>query len=424
MIEMGIAAVVGIGVGVVASKVMGKGNSKENTNKIKTLTEMLTGEVKIDNEVIESLKSENDKDFTSFVELFTKRLKEEENIVSEISNQLVEMSKGKMFGHVNLNPNTHLHAGLVNGLNSYNEVINQVILTMKEGLKDLSEKNYTKDYEIPGIEDEMKNLLESMSDLSSSLSKVAREDIENVSNVNTEVGKISDGVEVLSTSQASQAIQLEETAAAIEEISGNLRSTSEKTGEMLSSAEGGLEYSKTGLELIKNTTGVVKEINEYQKKIAKATEVIDQISFQTNILSLNAAVEAATAGEHGKGFAVVATEVRNLAAKSAEASDEIKSLVSESIKKAQEGSDKANQTLESFNSVIEKIQETKKLVEIVDGATNEQSIGISQINDAINQLDTFTQSNASVAGDVKSLNAQAVKLAKEALEELKNKDLR
>nr|WP_267898123.1 methyl-accepting chemotaxis protein [Halarcobacter anaerophilus] len=152
-----------------------------------------------------------------------------------------------------------------------------------------------------------------------------------------------------------------------------------------------------GKELASKTAKSMDEINDTVMNINEAITVIDQIAFQTNILSLNAAVEAATAGEAGKGFAVVAQEVRNLAARSAEAAKEIKDLVENATVKANEGKQIGSSMIEGFNELDAKITQTSNLIDDVTNAASEQNTGMTQISDAVNQLDRFTQENAAVA---------------------------
>ncbi|WP_416224723.1 methyl-accepting chemotaxis protein [Arcobacter sp. FWKO B] len=140
-----------------------------------------------------------------------------------------------------------------------------------------------------------------------------------------------------------------------------------------------------GETLANQTTIAMEEINSQVTAINEAIAVIDQIAFQTNILSLNAAVEAATAGEAGKGFAVVAGEVRNLASRSAEAAKEIKDIVQLATAKANEGKSIANNMIQGYSELNKNISHTINLISDIENASKEQLLGIEQINDAVTQ---------------------------------------
>jgi methyl-accepting chemotaxis protein len=215
--------------------------------------------------------------------------------------------------------------------------------------------------------------------------------------LNTSAGDLLENVKILSSSSNEAAASLEETAAAIEEISGNISSSTENVIEMSSYARELSKAADEGQNLANQTTNSMELINEQVSAISEAITVIDQIAFQTNILSLNAAVEAATAGEAGKGFAVVAQEVRNLASRSAEAANEIKTLVLNATQKANEGKSISDEMIAGYNNLKDNILKTTELINGVEAASKEQQAGINQINDAVNLLDKQTQSNANIA---------------------------
>ena len=161
--------------------------------------------------------------------------------------------------------------------------------------------------------------------------------------------------------------------------------------------------SEVGKNLAEETASSMDEINNQVLAINEAITVIDQIAFQTNILSLNAAVEAATAGEAGRGFAVVAAEVRNLAARSAEAAKEIKYLVQTATSKTKDGKEITSKMIEGFNDLNENIVTTTKLIDDVASASREQQMAMSQISDTVNSLDRATQQNASLASSISEM---------------------
>ena len=157
---------------------------------------------------------------------------------------------------------------------------------------------------------------------------------------------------------------------------------------------------------------VVESLVSKSKDIAQVINIIQEIAFQTNILSLNAAVEAATAGEAGKGFAVVAQEVRNLANRSAEAAKEIKDIVEGATLKANEGKDIASRMIEGYKGLNNSIEQTINLISDVEMSSKEQLLGIEQINDAVNQLDQQTQQNAMIASQTNDIAVGTDEIAK------------
>jgi methyl-accepting chemotaxis protein len=219
-------------------------------------------------------------------------------------------------------------------------------------------------------------------------------------------------VNTLNTNSNQAAAALEETAAALEEITTNISSTTENIIRMASHGNEVKDSVSAGQNLANQTTEAMDEINTEVTAISEAITVIDQIAFQTNILSLNAAVEAATAGEAGKGFAVVAQEVRNLASRSAEAANEIKALVEKANKKANSGKKIADEMIDGYAHLNESISKTLDLISDVETASKEQKTGIVQINDAINSLDRQTQENAHIASATDVIAKQTDTIAK------------
>ena len=219
-------------------------------------------------------------------------------------------------------------------------------------------------------------------------------------------------VDTLNQNSNEAAAALEETAAALEEITSNIASNTSNVIQMSQFATELKNSSKQGQDLANQTTISMDEINNEVTAISEAIAVIDQIAFQTNILSLNAAVEAATAGEAGKGFAVVAQEVRNLAARSGEAANEIKALVENATIKANSGKEIANKMIKGYDAVNSNIERTIELISDVESASKEQQSGIEQINDAVASLDQQTQQNALIASQTKDVALKTDEIAK------------
>ncbi len=222
--------------------------------------------------------------------------------------------------------------------------------------------------------------------------------------------------EHLSTAANQQAASLEETAAALEEMTGNIQVTTDKAVAMAKSAGEAKKATMNGAKMADMTASSMVEIAEATKSINEAVAIIENIAFQTNILSLNAAVEAATAGEAGKGFAVVAQEVRNLANRSAEAAKEIKALTERAKTKSEDGLKISDDMNNDFKLIAEKIDQTTKMVEEVAAASRDQMMGIAQINNAVTHLDHVTQQNATVANGVSHMSQGVLNLSRVLLD--------
>ncbi|OCL84277.1 Methyl-accepting chemotaxis protein IV [Arcobacter porcinus] len=219
-------------------------------------------------------------------------------------------------------------------------------------------------------------------------------------------------VDRLNISSKEASYSLEETTQALDKITNNIRNNTQSISQMSNLAQDVTKSANIGETLANKTTLAMDEINTQVNLVNEAISVIDQIAFQTNILSLNAAVEAATAGEAGKGFAVVAQEVRNLANRSAEAANEIKSIVENAKNKANEGKDIANSMIEGYKNLNLNISSTMNLIDNIQNASNEQLSGIEQINEAVNSLEMQTNKNASIAKETQNIATLTDDIAK------------
>jgi len=223
--------------------------------------------------------------------------------------------------------------------------------------------------------------------------------------------EIAQGNQDLSARTESQASALEETAASMEELGSTVRHNADNASQANQLAQQASSVAQQGGEVVGQVVGTMRGIAEASHKIADIIGVIDGIAFQTNILALNAAVEAARAGEQGRGFAVVASEVRALAGRSAEAAKEIKSLITDSVQRVEQGTQQVDQAGSTMQEVVAAIRRVTDLVGEISAASSEQSAGVSQVGEAVTQMDQATQQNAALveemAAAASSLRSQA-----------------
>ena len=286
-------------------------------------------------------------------------------------------------------------------LNELKNVINQMLGAIESNIKNAMKvlSSYTNyDYRnkinINGLEGDIKDLCNDVNNLGLAITSMLQENKKIGLVLSSNADILSNNVSKLTASANSQAASLEETAAAIEEITANMQNSSQNITKMTSYANEVSSSVEIGQKLASKTAVSMDEINEQTQAIADSITIIDQIAFQTNILSLNAAVEAATAGEAGRGFAVVAQEVRNLASRSAEAAKEIKELVINATNKANEGKVISSEMIQGYEKLNSNIHNTLSLINEVSSSSKEQFNAMEQINDTVNNLDRVTQQNA------------------------------
>ncbi|QTA81114.1 Methyl-accepting chemotaxis protein domain-containing protein [Desulfonema limicola] len=214
--------------------------------------------------------------------------------------------------------------------------------------------------------------------------------------------QLSQATESLSQGASEQAASFEQITSSMVEIGSQTRSNADNAGHAKQLAAQARGYAENGMQEMQEMIDAMEEINKSSKSIAKIIKNIDEIAFQTNLLSLNAAVEAARAGRHGKGFAVVAGEVRNLAARSAKAAKETEELIEGTVNRIKKGNQIAGQTAHALKKITESAINASELIAEIAAATDEQANGIAQINQGLDQTEQVTQQNTASAEELAS----------------------
>nr|WP_297457427.1 methyl-accepting chemotaxis protein [uncultured Halomonas sp.] len=198
----------------------------------------------------------------------------------------------------------------------------------------------------------------------------------------------------LSSRTEQQAASLEETASSMEQLTSTVSQNADNARQASQLAQSASQTAERGGSVVGQVVDTMREISTRSHKVVDIIDVIDSISFQTNILALNASVEAARAGEQGRGFAVVAGEVRNLASRSADAAKEIRGLIEASVERVDAGSQLVDQAGNTMGDIVSAVQRVNDIMDEIAAASQEQSNGIGQVNLAITEMDQVTQQNA------------------------------
>jgi methyl-accepting chemotaxis protein len=314
-------------------------------------------------------------------------------------------------------------------LNDLKNIINEMLFTLNSNISNILNilTSYSKlDFRPKLAQNNLEGIIKELEENINILGKVITDTLVENKKSGILLGKnahsLSENMNKIASAANSQAASLEETAASLEEITSNITNNNETTIKMANFGNKVKESISLGQKLADKTVISMEEINSQTSAITEAITVIDQIAFQTNILSLNAAVEAATAGEAGKGFAVVAGEVRTLASRSAEAAKQIKDLVENAQRKTEEGKKIASDMIVGYTELNKNISTTLELIENVTTASKEQATGMVQINDAVNNLDQITQLNAQSASEANTIAQQTLDISNSIITQADSKE--
>lgn len=256
-------------------------------------------------------------------------------------------------------------------------------------------------------------LIPGINSLSSNIATLVREIRASSHTAMTLSEQLSSRSAELSVKTEQQSASLVQTAASMEQMAASTKNNADNTRLASEQANAATMRARKGGELMGQVANNMQSITECAQQMTEIISLIDGIAFQTNILALNAAVEAARAGDHGKGFSVVAGEVRSLAHRSAEAAKNIKSLIEVTSHNVTQGVTVVSEAEKNMHDIVAGSGNVSRLMDDISASTSEQEKGISQITQALSELERVTQSNVSM---VEELNGSSGVLRNQVIE--------
>lgn len=342
--------------------------------------------------------------------------------VQGILNMTAGIKSGNLTQSISVNSTDEL--GLIaSDLNETVGFLNGYISEISRVLGEISKGNMNVVIDVNFVGD-FKNIKESMDNIAHNMNNTLTRISVATEQVNSGAVQVADSAQALASGATEQASTIQQLSASIEQIATQVQVNTNNAQEAdATSTESGKEVV-AGNSMMQQMVSAVQNIEESFMKISGIIKVIDDIAFQTNILALNAAVEAARAGAAGKGFAVVAEEVRNLAAKSAEAAKQTTELINNSQKNVLTGHEIAKNTAESFARISEKSMLVEQLIKNIATASSEQSLAIMQVKEGVEQISSVVQMNAATAEQSSAASEELASQAMLLREELSNFNLK
>ncbi|MCF8473860.1 MAG: PAS domain-containing protein [Emcibacter sp.] len=403
-----------------ASKIIGSNidifhkNPAHQRGMMQNLTKTISSNIKVGvfdfNLIVNPVNDVNGERLGTVVEW--KDMTQELAIEAEIADVVNAAAAGDFTKRVSVEGKKGFMLSLANNMNTIGTNTQAATDDLARVLSELARGNLTEkivaDYQ--GTFDVLKN---SSNETAGQLMKIVMQVNQSAAEVASASAELSTGSDDLSRRTEAQASALEETAASMEELAVTVKQNADNASDANKLADKSREMAVDGGVVAKQAVEAMSTIEKSSQQVSDIIGVIDDLAFQTNLLALNAAVEAARAGEAGKGFAVVAEEVRTLAQRSAQASNEIKSLITSSNMQVKNGVELVNNAGKALNDIMQSITKVADIVSEIASASSEQAQGIDEVNVAIAEMDDMTQQNSSL---VEESSASARVLERQAAE--------
>ena len=356
-------------------------------------------------------------DFNIYLKTIEDELYKEQELIQEAKNVMKKVSEGSYEQAISKTTNNKNLELLKNNINKMIVDTKSIFYEINNLLEKYTKLDYKESLSLKNIDSDgvFGMLVCDINKVRDSITTTLIKNKENGLILNKNSNLLLDNVNDLNKELTTVTTTLNESVVLLNNVTSHISKNTDRIIEMSNYGNNLKSSVDTGHQLANKTTLAMDEINEEVKSISEAISIIDKIAFQTNILSLNAAVEAASAGEAGKGFAVVAQEVRNLASRSADAANEIKELVSNANQKANNGKLATDEMIKGYTSLNSSIDKTLNIIQDVKSASQEQTKEIIEINSSIMNIENKIKKNANISNTTKDIANSTKQIAKEIL---------